>query len=338
MGDTDMEMATAAKTDAGKGGRMVGRVYRLITQTSIIGILITLIVECVILSFLSPYFLSPRNFLNVMRSISLTGIVAVGMTMIIISGGLDLSIGSVIGLGGIVTAYALTNLGLSLPFALALGIASGALVGLAISLLVTKLSINSFIVTLGFLSVCRGLVYIFSTGANIKVTNPLVIWLGQGKVWGVPVPVLIMIGFVIIGSLFLKYTVTGRFVYAVGGNERSARLSGVNVERIRMFVFILTSSLAAFSGVVLIGKLGTAEVISGTGSEIDVIAAVIIGGTSLAGGRGTIVGSIVGAAIIGILKNGFILLGLPIAAQTIGIGIVVILSVMIDSIRTRRTV
>jgi ribose transport system permease protein len=217
-----------------------------------------------------------------------------------------------------------------------MGIASGAIVGLCISLLVTKLNINSFIVTLGFLSVCRGVVYIFSTGANIRVDAKLILWLGQSRIGNVPVPAVVMIMVVIIATLFLKYTVIGRFIYAVGGNERSARLSGINVERIRMFVFILTSSLAAFSGVIMIGKLGTAEVIGGTGAEIDIIAAVIIGGTSLAGGRGTIIGSIIGAAIIGVLKNGFILLGLPIAAQTIGIGLVVILSVTIDSIRTKR--
>ena len=311
-------------------------VYRYLSRTSILGIIITLAVECLILSLLSPYFLTARNLLNVMRSISITGIVAAGMTMVLISGGLDLSVGSVIGLGGIVTAYSLSNLGLPLPVALFLGIASGAVVGLCISLLVTKLNINSFIVTLGFLSVCRGVIYIFSTGANIKVDKALILWMGQSRIANIPVPAVIMIVVVIIASLFLKYTVTGRFIYAVGGNERSARLSGINVERIRMFVFILTSSLAAFSGIILIGKLGTAEVIAGTGSEIDIIAAVIIGGTSLAGGRGTIIGSIIGAAIIGVLKNGFILLGMPIAAQTIGIGMVVILSVTIDSIRTKR--
>jgi len=327
---------TSAHTEREEGGepRQAPFLRRLL-RTNILGIILTLIIECVILSILSPYFLTSRNLLNVLRSISITGTVAVGMTMVLISG--DLSVGSVIGLGGIVTAYALTNWGLSLPLAFILGVAAGAVVGLAISLIVTRLNINSFIVTLGFLSVCRGLVYVFSTGANIKVTNPIIIWLGQGRIWEVPVPVIVMIVFVVLGTLFLRYTTPGRFIYAVGGNERSARLSGVNVERIRLLVFILTSSLAAFAGIILVGKLGTAEVIGGTGSEIDIIAAVIIGGTSLAGGRGTIVGSIIGAAIIGVLKNGFILLGLPIAAQTIGIGIVVILSVMIDSLRTKRS-
>lgn len=147
-----------------------------------------------------------------------------------------------------------------------------------------------------------------------------------------------MLVIVVIGVLFLRYSVTGRYIYSVGGNERAARLSGINVERIRMLVFILTSSLTAFAGIITIGKLGSAEVIAGTGSEIDIIAAVIIGGTSLSGGKGSIVGSIIGAAIIGVLRNGFVLLGLPIAAQIIGIELVIILSVIIDNIRTKREI
>jgi ribose/xylose/arabinose/galactoside ABC-type transport system permease subunit len=212
------------------------------------------------------------------------------------------------------------------------------LFGLIIGLLVTKLNINSIIVTLGFLSVARGCVYLFTTGTNIKVTHGVVLWLGQGRIGGIPVPVILMAISVILASLFLKYSVLGRYIYAIGGNERSARLSGVNVERVRLFVFTLTSALAAFSGIILIGKLGTAETGAGAGVEISVIAAVIIGGTSLAGGKGTIVGSLIGAAIIGCLQNGFILLGLGFATQTIGIGLVIILSVVIDGLRSKGSI
>ena len=311
------------------------RFFVRIRKVEIIGIIITLVIECLILTLLSPYFLTANNLLNVMRSISINAIVAVGMTLVLISGGLDLSVGSVIGLGGMTTAFFLTNMGLSLPFALIIGICSGSLIGLAISLLVTKLNINSFIVTLGFLSVARGIVYLYSTGANIRVTNEIVLWLGQGRFGLVPIPVIIMLIIVALGVFFLRYTKIGRYIYSVGGNERAAKLSGINIERIRMLVFILTSSLAAFAGIITIGKLGAAEVIGGTGAEIDIIAAVIIGGTSLAGGKGSIIGSIVGATIIGVLRNGFILLGLPIAAQIIAIGFVIILSVTIDSLRTK---
>ncbi|MCL5070801.1 MAG: ABC transporter permease [Actinobacteria bacterium] len=312
------------------------RTIKRLRNVEILGIIITLIVECIILSFLSPYFLTAKNIINVLRAISINAIVTVGMTMVLISGGLDLSVGSVIGLGGMVTAFFLTNLGMSLPVALIAGIGTGAVIGYAISLFVTKLNINSFIVTLGFLSVARGIIYLFSTGANIKVTNPIIIYLGQGTAGVIPVSVILMAVIVIIGAVFLKYSVTGRYIYAIGGNERAARLSGIRIENVRMLVFILTSALAAFAGVVTIGRLGTAEVIAGTGAEIDIIAAVIIGGTLLSGGKGSIIGSLIGAAIIGVLRNGFVILGLPIAAQTIGIGIVVILSVTIDSLRSRR--
>ena len=316
---------------------MLKQAFKKIRNIEILGIILTLLVECIILSLLSPYFLTAKNIINVLRAISINAIVTVGMTMVLISGGLDLSVGSVIGLGGMVTAFFLTNLGVSLPIALIAGIGIGAIIGYTISLFVTKLNINSFIVTLGFLSVARGIIYLFSTGANIKVTNPIVLYLGQGTVGVVPVSVILMAVIGIIGAIFLKYSVTGRYIYAIGGNERAARLSGIRVENVRMLVFILTSSLAAFAGVMIIGKLGTAEVIAGTGAEIDIIAAVIIGGTSLSGGKGSILGSLIGAAIIGVLRNGFVILGLPIAAQTIGIGVVVILSVTIDSLRSRKS-
>ncbi|MCL4378180.1 MAG: ABC transporter permease [Actinobacteria bacterium] len=312
------------------------RTFKRLRNVEILGIIITLIVECIILSFLSPYFLTAKNIINVLRAISINAIVTVGMTMVLISGGLDLSVGSVIGLGGMVTAFFLTTLGMSLPVALIVGISTGAIIGYTISLFVTKLNINSFIVTLGFLSVARGIIYLFSTGANIKVTNPVIIYLGQGTVGVIPVSVILMTLIAIAGAVFLKYSVTGRYIYAIGGNERAARLSGIRIENVRMLVFILTSALAAFAGIVMIGRLGTAEVIAGTGAEIDIIAAVIIGGTSLSGGKGSIIGSLIGAAIIGVLRNGFVILGLPIAAQTIGIGMVVILSVTIDSLRSRK--
>jgi ribose transport system permease protein len=316
---------------------MFKKVFKRIRSVEILGIIITLIVECIILSFLSPYFLTLKNIINVLRAISVNAIVTVGMTMVIISGGLDLSVGSVIGLGGMVTAFFLTNLGMSLPIALIIGLGTGVIIGYIISLFVTRLNINSFIVTLGFLSVARGIIYLFSSGANIKVTHPVIIYLGQGVLGGIPVSVILMAVIVIIGSVFLKYSVTGRYIYAIGGNERAARLSGIRIENVRSLVFILTSALAALAGIVTIGRLGTAEVIAGTGAEIDIIAAVIIGGTSLSGGKGSIIGSLIGAAIIGVLRNGFVILGLPIAVQTIGIGVIVILSVTIDSLRNRRS-
>jgi len=269
-----------------------------------------------------------------MRSFAITGIVSVGMTMLIISGGLDLSVGSMVGLGGMVAAALMTRLGVNPFISVLASVATGVFVGFIISIIVTKLKINSFIVTLGMLSVLRGFTYLISRGSNIFVRSTAVIFLGQGYIGKVPFSVILMLIFVIFGVLFLRYTVLGRQIYAIGGNERASRLAGIQVIKVRMIVFIITSSLAAFAGLVAAGMLSSAEMIAGTGLELDVIAAVIIGGASLTGGKGSIVGSVIGAAIMGILRNGFILLGLPFEIQIISIGLVIVLAVVIDSLRS----
>ncbi len=301
------------------------------------GVLIALIVEIIILSVLSPYFLKPENIFNILRSISIIGVVSIGMTMLIISGGLDLSVGAVLGLSGMVTGALMTRMGLPTVLAIFCGLVVGGIIGIANGLLVTKLKINALIVTLGMLSIARGLTYTISKGSNIFVkTSPGIIYLGRGYIGKVPFSVIVMLVLVVFGTLFLNYTVLGRHIYAVGGNERASKLAGVQVNKVRLIVFVITSVLAAFAGLISAGMLSSAEISAGTGLELDVIAAVIIGGASLSGGKGTIIGSLIGAAIMGILKNGFILLGLPHAVQTISIGIVIILAVVIDSIRINR--
>jgi ribose transport system permease protein len=301
------------------------------------GVYAAFAVECLILGLLSPYFLTAKNLFNVMKSITFTGVTAVGQTMLIISGGLDLSVGSMIGLGGMVPAALMTRLGVNPAVAVLAGLAVGAFSGFFISIIVTHLKINSFIVTLGMLSILRGFTYLISKGSNIFIRPKAILFLGQGYLGTVPFPVIVMIFFVIIGTVFLRYTVLGRQIYAVGGNERAARLAGVQVNKVRLFVFMTTSILSAFAGLISSGFLGSAEMTAGTGLELDVIAAVIIGGASLSGGKGTIVGSLVGAAIMGVLRNGFVLVGLRYEAQIISIGVVIILAVVMDSLRSAKT-
>ncbi len=298
------------------------------------GVILAFALECLLLTILSPFFLSAANLFNVLKSFSFTGIIAVGMTMLIVVGALDLSVGSVMGLGGMVAAALMARVGIHPVLAAVAGIAVGSLIGYVTSILVNKLKINSFIVTLAMLSVARGFTYMISKGSNIFIRSKGVMFLGQGYVSVVPFPVIIMLVLVILGSIFMSLTVVGRQIYAIGGNERAARLAGIQVHRVRSLVFIITSTLAAFAGVVASGMLGSAEMVAGTGLELDVIAAVIIGGASLSGGKGTIVGSLIGAAIMGVLRNGFILLGLPYEAQIISIGLVIILAVIIDSLRS----
>ncbi len=298
------------------------------------GVYVALIVECFLLSVLSPYFLSVNNLFNIMKSFTFTGISAVGMTMLIINGGLDLSVGSMIGLGGMVTAALMEKLSVYPLIAILGGLSVGAFSGFFIATIVNKLKINSFIVTLGMLSVLRGFTYLISEGSNIFINSSAIKYLGQGYVGKMPFSVILMLIFVIIGALFLRFSVLGRQIYAIGGNERAAWLAGIQVDKVRMIVFINTGVLAAFAGIVASGMLGSAEMTAGTGLELDVIAAVIIGGASLKGGRGSVVGSLVGAAIMGVLRNGFILIGLQYEAQVISIGLVIILAVVLDSLRS----
>jgi ribose transport system permease protein len=311
--------------------------FRLPKLRSGWGVFISLAVEFALMSILSPYFLSALNLFNVLKSFSIIGIISVGMTMVIIAGGLDLSVGSMVGLGGMVAAALMGRVGVHPVLSVLAGVGVGLLVGFTISLLVNLLRINAIIVTLAMLSIVKGFTYMISKGSNIFIRSDAVNFLGQGYLGMVPFPVILMVIFAALGTVFLKYTVVGRQIYAVGGNERAAKLAGIPVNRIRALVFMSTSAIAAFSGIVMGGMLGSAEMTAGTGLELDVIAAVIIGGTSLKGGRGNVIGSLIGAAIMGILRNGFILLGFSFEAQIISIGVVIILAVTMDSLRTGKS-
>ena len=292
----------------------------------------------VIMSFASPYFLNVENIFNVLRGMSTVGIMAIGMTMIIVTGGIDLSIGSLLAVSGMFTARLLYH---EVPPVLALGggFGLGLLIGAINGLIITKIKVNPFITTLGMLSIGRGLTYLLATGlqgavaSNIPMRNVAINFLGAGYLGRVPFPVIEMAVLVVIFSLFLKHTVLGRQVYAVGSNLEAARLSGVNIDRVRIFVYTLTGGLCALAGIMDGGLLSTAATNAGIGKELDVIAGVVIGGASLAGGEGTIIGAIIGAAIMAILRNAFVLLHFSAYTQTIAIGVVIILAVSLDRLR-----
>jgi len=300
------------------------------------GVILAFVVECVLLTIISPFFLTTANLFNVLKSFSYTGIIAVGMTMLIVVGALDLSVGSMMGLGGMITAALMTRVGVNPWVSVLAGLASGAAAGYVISLLVNLLKINSFIVTLGMLSVARGLTYLISKGSNIFMKAKGVNFLGQGYLGMVPFPVIIMLVLVVLGSIFLSKTVRGRQIYAIGGNERAASLAGVPVNQVRAIAFVLTSVLAAFAGVIAGGMLGSAEMVAGTGVELDVIAAVIIGGTSLSGGVGGIGRTVIGVLIVTALNAGLSHLGVSSSWQRISIGVVIIFAVWLDVFQRRR--
>lgn len=298
---------------------------------------IGLIVLVIVLSFASDYFLTFNNILNILRQVSIIGIVAYGMTFVILSGGIDLSVGSVLALSSAITAGVMSS---THSFALAVlaGLATGALMGTFTGFLVSKAKMPAFIVTLAMMSIGRGLTLIYTGGRPISEGfTDLFNYIGGGYVGPIPFPVILLLVLLGVGYLVLNNTPYGRYVYALGGNEDATRLSGINTDKIKMTVFTISGIMAAVSGIVLASRLGSAQPQAGTGYELDAIATVVLGGTSLAGGQGGIIGTLMGALIIGVLNNGMTLLGVSSFFQQVVKGLVILLAVYIDR-RTRETI
>jgi ribose transport system permease protein len=318
-------------------------VWKVIFGTRELGVFLALIVLCIFMNFASPYFWTYENIFNVARSMSTIGIMAIGMTMVIVSGGIDLSVGSVAAVSAMVTARQMTYAGWSPWLAFVTGIVVGLMCGAVNGLVITRLRVPPFIATLGMYSVARGLTFAASWGlqgsvaSNIPMRDPQVNFLGGGYIGIVPFSVIEMAILVVVATLFLSQTVLGRQIYALGSNEQAARLSGVRVSRVRLFVYTLTGGAAALAGIMSAGLLKSAMTNLGTGTELDVIAAAVIGGASLAGGEGTILGAIIGAAIMAVIRNAFVLLKMPIYMQNITIGVVIVMAVVLDQFRKRRT-
>ena len=256
---------------------------------------------------------------------------AIGEALVLISGGIDLSVGSVIGLAAVVAALAVKFTG-SAALVLAAGLTSGALVGLTNGALYTRIKINPFIATLGMLSVARGAALLLTGGLPVRFAH-WVSCLGSGYVSTIPASFLLLLALPVVAHVFTMRTRWGRNIFAVGDNPRAARLGGIDVNGVRRFVFLASGLLAALGGIVLAGTLNSSNPNLGQGYELDVIAAVILGGAALSGGRGSIFGVIFGAALMGVLRNAFVLLGISAYWQVVTIGIVVILAVGIDSVR-----
>lgn len=312
-----------------------------VLQSREMGVLAALVLLLILMRFLSPYFWKSDNIFNVLRGMSTIGIMAIGQTMIIITGGIDLSVGSVLTASSVITATLMFTGALPPWLAVVAGLLFGTLLGAINGFIITRIKVSPFIATLGMLSIARGLALFFATGlqgtvaSNVPMRDEAVNFLGRGYIGPVPFPVIEMIVLVLLFSLFLRYTVLGRQIYAVGSNETAARLSGVPVAWVKMFVYMITGMLAALSGIMTAGLLATAQTNAGDGKELDVIAAVVIGGASLSGGEGTIIGSIIGAAIMAVVRNAFVLLHIPNYLQTITIGVVIILAVSVDQLRRR---
>ena len=299
------------------------------------GLLAIYAIILVAMSLLSPYFLSSKNFTNLLLASSTMGIIAMFTTMLMVGGGLDLSIGSTVALVGVIISHAQYTLGI--PGAVAVGLAASVVIGLTNGLLVTRVGINPLITTLGMFSVVRGLAFVISGGLTETMFDPVFGRLGRGFIAAIPVPVIIFAVVTVACHVVMKYTKYGRAMYSIGGNPTASHLAGLPVKRYQLAAYVLSALSAGVAGVILTSLLGAGAPQAATGLELSVIAAVILGGTSLAGGKGTILGTLLGVLILGTLNNGMVLLSVSAYYQQIAQGLVLLLAVGLDQLRLRGT-
>lgn len=307
--------------------------------------IIALLAMCIVLSFLSDRFLTTENTWNVMRQISVNMIISVGMTLVILTGGIDLSVGSILAFAGAVTAgmlkfgVAFTDMNVYIGFTLLGALVGGTLVGAFLGwfngLTITRFKVPPFVATLAMLTIARGLTMLLTGGFPITGLDSNMAFIGTGWFLGIPMPVWISAVIVLAAVILTKKTVLGRHIYAIGGNETAAALSGLKIKKVKMIVYSIAGALAGIGGIIVTSRLDSAQPNAGFGFELDSIAAVVIGGTSLSGGKGTIMGTVQGALIIGILNNGLVLLNVSPFWQQVIKGLVILLAVVIEKFNSK---
>ncbi|MEZ2330258.1 ABC transporter permease [Mesorhizobium sp. RCC_202] len=298
--------------------------------------LLVLVALSAAMALLSPYFLSLSNFLNILLATSTIGVLAIAATFVIGSGGLDLSLGSVMGLSGVAGAFVAVNLGWWSPLAVAACIIAGGIAGYINGQLVTRAFVPAFIVTLGMLGLARGLALVISQGRAIYGLPPEIVYIGQGRPFGIPMPVIILVLTAIVAHAVLAYTRFGRHTLALGDSEGAARAAGIRVEHHRRIIYTLSGALAGLAGLLFTARVNAGDPTAGINYELTAITAAIIGGTNLFGGRASILGTMIGALIMGVLQNGLTLLAVQSYYQQMAIGAVLILAVFIDQYQVRK--
>ena len=304
---------------------------RIMKNISQLGPLIGLVLIMIILGFLSDNFFTLDNILNLLRQISINALIAFGMTFVILTGGIDLSVGSILAFGSALTAGMLAS-GMDPLLAVLIGLLAGAAMGAFNGFVITKGKVAPFIATLATMTIFRGATLVYTDGRPITGLSDSFVFemIGKGYVFGIPFPAILMLIIFFILFFILRKTVFGRQVYSVGGNEEASILSGIKADRVKVWVYSLTGMLSVLAGIILTSRLNSAQPTAGTMYELDAIAAVVLGGTSLAGGRGRIVGTLIGALIIGVLDNGLNLLNVSSFYQQIVKGGVILLAVLLD--------
>ena len=316
------------------------------TQTAYVGVAFAALV--VVIWILAPVFMTPRNLLNISKNFSFIALMSLGETLVIISGGIDLSVGSVCALSAVVTMMLMRFLsataaaqlpGATIALAALLALMLAALIGLVNGLLIARVRLSPFVTTLGMLSVARGMTYVLTQGRAQYPVGPDVAAFtrfANGAVLGLPTQLVYLLVLAVIMALALRHLVWGRHLYAVGGNAQAAALAGVRVPRVVISVYVLSGLAAGFSGVLIAGWLGAAPANLATGYELRVIAAAVIGGANLAGGAGGAAGAVIGAALIEVIRNGFVLIGANTYWEEVFVGVIIIVAVLVDQLRTRR--
>ncbi len=294
------------------------------------------IVLFVYLSFASDAFLSASNLVNIGVQSAVVAIIAIGMTIVIITAGIDLSVGSVAALSGVLGAMMVVEYGVGVPWAIVGGTAIGALAGAVNGVLVTQAGMAPFIATLGMLSVARGLVYIVTDSVAVSGAPPEFTLLGQGKLGALPIPILALVVVALAGHFVLTRTTLGRYAYAMGSNVEAARLSGIPVKRYLTIVYVISGMLAGVGGMIAASRVNSGQPNFGIGLELDVIAAAVIGGASLFGGAGKVIGTLLGALLIALIRNGSVLLDINTFYQQVIIGVLIWIAVFWDQYRRRR--
>ena len=305
-----------------------------------LGIIIALLVLCVFLAvnpLTSASFLTQQNIFNILRQISSNLYLACGMTMVIILGGIDLSVGSVIALSGCIAAGCVARYDMPIVIALSAGLAIGILVGMFNGYVIAKTTIPPFITTLATMNIARGLAQIYTGGSPVRVVSSEWQFLGAGYIGPVPTPVIILAIILIITALIMNKTKIGRHIYAVGGNAQAATFSGIKVWKVKFFVHTFSGIMAGLAGIVLASRMYSGQPTAGQGAEMDAIAAVVVGGTSMSGGAGKIGGTIIGGLIIGILNNGLNLMNVNTFWQDVVKGVVILLAVFIDYFKNKKS-
>lgn len=305
-------------------------IKRLTAQREFVIFLIVLAVF-IAMSFASNVFLTASNLLSVLLGLSIESVMAVGMVIVMVGGGFDMSVGSVLGFTGVIVAELLTA-GVPIAVALSIAIIGGVVIGFWNGFIIAKLKINAFVTTLSSLSIFRGLSYVITSGRNISGLPDGFQAIGQLRPLGVQLPIIYAAVLLIVGEIVLRNSRFFRQYYYIGGNERAARLSGINVDRMMIFGYVLTAVLAAFAGIIFTARMGSASCQAGTGWELRVITAVILGGASLKGGAGTVLGTFLGVFLMALITNALTLLGVDIYWQQFVVGVVLIAAVLIDTV------